>query len=109
MLDMGSWWQSMWTQTSEKNHFFFRFDQEVTLGSPSLQKLHINTGISSNTALLSQQPAWGVVLVCLSLSFFFLVLSGGRVNCTDETSTTGTDTTHHRYNQDHNKAQDIGP
>ena len=38
----------------------FDFFREVTPGSPSPQKPHINTGIRSNTALLSQQPVWGV-------------------------------------------------
>ena len=33
--------------------------REVTPGSPSPRKPHINTGIPSNTDPLSQQPLWG--------------------------------------------------
>ena len=40
-------------------------DREVTPGSPSPRKPHINTGIRSNTAPLNQQPVWGVFGVSL--------------------------------------------
>ena len=39
---------------------FSVFFREVTPDSPSPRKPHINTGICSNTAPLSQMPVWGV-------------------------------------------------
>ena len=38
---------------------FSVFFREVTPGSPSPRKPHINTGIRSNTIPLNQQPLWG--------------------------------------------------
>ena len=37
----------------------FKIFREVTPGSPSPRKPHINTGIRSNTIPLNQQPLWG--------------------------------------------------
>ena len=38
---------------------FLIFFREVTPGSPSPRKPHINTGMPSSTHSLSQQPLWG--------------------------------------------------
>ena len=43
----------------KNSKFFSFFFREVTPGSPSPRKPHINTGIPSNTHSLSQQPLWG--------------------------------------------------
>ena len=60
MPDVGGQWRSMWTQTSKKNiSIFFNIVQEVTPGSPTPRKPHINTGICSNKLSLNQQPSSG--------------------------------------------------
>ena len=59
----GRWrgpFRSMWTQTSKKNfEKNLKIFREVTPGSPSPRKPHINTGIRSNKLPLNQQPLWG--------------------------------------------------
>ena len=44
----------------KKNQKISRFFREVTPGSPSPRKPHVNTGSRSNTAPFSQMPVWGV-------------------------------------------------
>ena len=46
----------------QKNFFSkcCNFYREVTPGSPSPRKPHINTGSGSNTAPFNQMPVWGV-------------------------------------------------
>ena len=46
---------------------FLNFFREVTPGSPSPRKPHINTGIRSNTIPFSQQPSSGGFGVCTPL------------------------------------------
>ena len=72
MFDLGLWvegqskrskvggrWRSMWTQMPKKIRKKFNLVRQVTPGSPSPRKPHINTGIRSNTIPFSQQPLWG--------------------------------------------------